>query len=54
MDKGIDAETNTNTSNQIGIINTDKTKKKPYDVQIKNNNPNEPKIRKSQILYSDK
>jgi hypothetical protein len=54
MDKGIDAATNTNTFNQIGIINTDKTKKKPYDVKIKNNNPNEPKLRKSQILYSDK
>ena len=52
MDNRIDAATN--TFNQIGIINTDKTKKKPYDVKIKNNNPNEPKLRKSQILYSDK
>jgi len=52
MDNRIDAATN--TFNQIGIINTDKTKKKPYDVKIKNNNPSEPKLRKSQILYSDK
>lgn len=47
------AETNTNPLNYIGLINTEK-KKKPHNITIKNFNPNEPKIRKSQILYSDK
>ena len=51
MDNRIDAATN--TFNQIGIINTDKTKKKPYDVKIKNNNPNEPKVNIN-MKYSDK
>ena len=49
-----DAATNTDPSNRIGIINLDKTKKKPYDVKIKNYNPNEPKARRSKIFYSDK
>ena len=48
------ANTNTNTFNQIGIINSDKTKKKPHNITIKNFNPNEPKIRKSKLLYTDK
>lgn len=54
MDKAIEtanAATNTDTFKQIGIINTDKTKKKPYDVKVKK--LNEPKI-KPNILYSDK
>ena len=57
MDKAIEtanAATNTNTFNQIGIINTDKKKQKPHNITFKNFNPNEPKTRKSQILYSDK
>ena len=37
------AETNTNPLNNFNVINTN-TKKKPYDVKIKNNNPNEPKV----------
>ena len=49
-----DAATNTDPLNRIGILNLDKTKKKPYDVRIKNYNPNEPKARQSNILYSDK
>lgn len=56
MDKAIEttnAATNTDTFKQIGIINPDKTKKKPYDVKIKNFNPKEPKI-KPNILYTDK
>lgn len=56
MDKAIEtanAATNTDTFKQIGIINPDKTKKKPYDVKIKNYNSNEPKI-KPNILYTDK
>ena len=44
--------TNTNPFSQIGIINKE-TKKKPYDVKIKNNNPNEPKIFPN-MKYSDK
>ena len=48
------ADTNTNTFNQIGIINSDKTKQKPHNITIKNFNPNEPKIRKSNLLYTDK
>ena len=44
--------TNTNPFSQIGIINKEK-KKKPYDVKIKNNNPNEPKIFPN-MKYSDK
>lgn len=48
------AETNTNTFNQIGIVSNDKSKKKPYNITFKNFNPNEPKIRKSSILYTDK
>ena len=48
------ANTNTNTFNQIGIINSDKTKQKPHNITIKNFNPNEPKIRKSNLLYTDK
>ena len=57
MDKEIEtanAAINTNTFNQIGIINTDKKKPKPHNITFKNFNPNEPKTRKSQILYSDK
>ena len=57
MDKAIEtanAATNTNTFNQIGIINTDKKKQKPHNITFKNFNPNEPKTRKSKILYSDK
>ena len=57
MDKAIEtanAATNTNTFNQIGIINTDKKKQKPHNITFKNFNPNEPKTRKSKILYSNK
>lgn len=52
--KTIDANTNTNPYNNIGIINSGKLKKKPHNITIKNFNPNEPKTRQSQILYSDK
>ena len=48
------AETNTNPYNNIGIINAGNLKKKPHNITIKNFNPNEPKIRQSKILYSDK
>jgi gamma-glutamylcyclotransferase (GGCT)/AIG2-like uncharacterized protein YtfP len=44
--------TNTNPFSQVGIINKE-TKKKPYDVKIKNNNPNEPKVNIN-MKYSDK
>lgn len=55
MDIGTaDAATNTDPLTKIGILNLDKTKKKPYDVRIKNYNPNEPKARNSKVLYSDK
>ena len=47
-----DAATNTNPVSQIALINKE-TKKKPYDVKIKNNNPNEPKIQVN-MKYSDK
>ena len=50
--KTIDANTNTNPN--ISIINAGKLKKKPHNITIKNFNPNEPKTRQSQILYSDK
>jgi len=40
----VDAAVNTNPLSQIAVINKDKLKKKPYDVKIKNYNPNEPKI----------
>ena len=50
--KTIDANTNTNPN--ISIINAGNLKKKPHNITIKNFNPNEPKIRQSQILYSDK
>ena len=52
--KTIDANTNTNPNNNISIINAGKLKKKPHNITIKNFNPNEPKTRQSQILYSDK
>ena len=39
----IDASTNTNPLSQIAFINKDK-ETKPYDVKIKNYNPDEPKI----------
>jgi hypothetical protein len=55
MDKaneGLDKQTNTNPFNQVAIINKE-TKKKPYDIKIKNNNPNEPKINVN-MKYSDK
>jgi len=46
-------EIGTNTNNpQIGLFNL-KEKKKPHNVQIKNFNPNEPKIKQS-IKYSAK
>ena len=48
----IDASTNTNPLSQIAFINKDK-KKKPYDVKIKNYNPDEPKISVN-MKYSDK
>ena len=48
----IDASTNTNPLSQIALINKE-TKKKPYDVKIKNYNPNEPKIQ-ANMKYSDK
>jgi len=48
----IDASTNTNPLSQIAFINKDK-KKKPYDVNIKNYNPDEPKISVN-MKYSDK
>jgi len=51
--QSVDAANNTNQFNQIALINTDKSKKKPYDVKIKNYNPNEPKI-KANMKYSDK
>ena len=51
--QSVDAANNTNQFNQIALINTDKLKKKPYDVKIKNYNPNEPKI-KANMKYSDK
>ena len=51
--QSVDAANNTNQLNQIALINTDKSKKKPYDVKIKNYNPNEPKI-KANMKYSDK
>ena len=44
--------TNTNPFSQVGIINKE-TKKKPYDVKIKNNNPNEPKVNIN-MKYSNK
>ena len=44
--------TNTNPLSQIALINKE-TKKKPYDVKIKNFNPNEPKIEVN-MKYSDK
>ena len=52
--KTIDANTNVNPNNNISIINAGKLKKKPHNITIKNFNPNEPKTRQSQILYSDK
>ncbi len=48
----VDAAVNTNPLSQIAVLNTDKLKKKPYDVKIKNYNPNEPKI-KANMKYSD-
>jgi hypothetical protein len=51
--QSVDAANNTIQLNQIALINTDKLKKKPYDVKIKNYNPNEPKI-KANMKYSDK
>ena len=51
--QSVDAANNTNQFNQIALINTDKSRKKPYDVKIKNYNPNEPKI-KANMKYSDK
>ena len=48
----IDASTNTNPLSQIAFINKDK-EKKPYDVKIKNYNPDEPKISVN-MKYSDK
>jgi hypothetical protein len=47
-----DASTNTNPLSQIAFINKDK-EKKPYDVKIKNYNPDEPKISVN-MKYSDK
>ena len=49
----VDAAVNTNPLSQIAVLNTDKLKKKPYDVKIKNYNPNEPKI-KANMKYTDK
>ena len=46
------AETNTDPFNPVRLINTE-TKKKPYDIRIKNNNPNEPKIQVN-VKYSEK
>ena len=45
-------ETNTLPVSNIGIVNLEQ-KKKPHNVNIKNHNPNEPKI-KSNIKYSGK
>ena len=45
--------TNPNTMNNLLLINS-KIKKKPHNITIKNYNPNEPKTKQSQILYSDK
>ena len=47
-----DASTNTNPLSQIAFFNKDK-EKKPYDVKIKNYNPDEPKISVN-MKYSDK
>jgi hypothetical protein len=49
----VDAAVNTNPLSQIAVINTDKLKEKPYDVKIKNYNPNEPKT-KANMKYTDK
>ena len=49
----VDAAVNTNPLSQIAVLNTDKLKKKPYDVKIKNYNPNEAKIQVN-TKYSDK
>ena len=51
----MDAETNTNpyTANNIALLNS-KVKKKQHNTTIKNFNPNEPKIHKSNLLYTDK
>ena len=46
------ATTNTNPLNNFNVINADK-KKKPYDIRIKNNNPNEPKVYPN-MKYTDK
>jgi hypothetical protein len=51
--QSVDAATNANPLSQAALINTDKIKQKPYDVKIKNSNPNEPKIQ-ANVKYSDK
>ncbi len=48
----MDKDTNTNPLNQIAIINSE-TKKKPHNITVQNNNPNEPKI-KVNTKYSEK
>ena len=52
MQTTANAGTNTNPFNPVNLINTE-TKKKPYDIRIKNYNPNEPKIEVN-MKYSDK
>ncbi len=36
----VDAAANTNPSSNVAIINRDKLNKQPYDVEVKNYNPN--------------
>ena len=50
---GIEASTNTNPLQNVFAING-KQKKKPYNINIKNHNKNEPKIHKVNIKRSDK
>jgi hypothetical protein len=47
----MDKETNAELFNKVAIINKE-TKKKPHNITIKNNNPNEPKIN-IDMKYSD-
>jgi hypothetical protein len=48
----MDKQTNTEPFSKVAVINKE-AKKKPYDIKIKNNNPNEPKV-KVNMKYSDK
>ena len=48
----MDKETNAELFNKVAIINKE-TKKKPHNITIKNNNPNEPKT-KVNMKYSEK